>query len=399
MAKFKNQVEELTYQICRGTFLSLWSYANPQGKKPGKELCDILVVSEPHIIIISVKEIVLGKSANTRVDIERWERKAIEGSIKQLYGAERYLRGINRVTRSDGGEGITLPNRNNRKIHRIAIALGSQGKAPIGSCDFGKGFIHVFDGRSFEIILNELDTISDFIDYLDAKVDFLQRSRFTLLEGGEEDLLAVYLMNNRTFPSATGFVSIGEGIWDNFASRKEYKAKKEADKISYLWDGLIDYISKYTLEGKLEFCSSLSVTEIALRTMALEDRYSRRILSEAFDGFLKSSHKIRSRLLTSMPGITYTFLATPHGTNRTLRLEELSIRCFVARNIFPNHPIVIGIATEQYVPDAGFSLDLFYFHKPNWTKEDQSKFEKVKKTLDYFEGPMKQFTSKDEYPI
>jgi hypothetical protein len=48
--------EEVTYELCQKTFLSLWSIATPI-REDRKELCDILVVSDPIIIIFSVKEI------------------------------------------------------------------------------------------------------------------------------------------------------------------------------------------------------------------------------------------------------------------------------------------------------------------------------------------------------
>ena len=36
--------EEMVFSLCRKSFLSLWSYANPL-RAPGKELCDVLVVA------------------------------------------------------------------------------------------------------------------------------------------------------------------------------------------------------------------------------------------------------------------------------------------------------------------------------------------------------------------
>ena len=55
MTEAVNDSEQFVYDICLKSFLSLWSYINPQGKTPGKELCDVLVVCAPHIIVISVK--------------------------------------------------------------------------------------------------------------------------------------------------------------------------------------------------------------------------------------------------------------------------------------------------------------------------------------------------------
>ena len=86
-----NQSEQWVYDICRQSFLSLWSYVNPQGRDPGKELCDILVVCDPHVIVISVKEVEYIEDEDTDVYFERWRRKAIDASLKQIKGAIRWL--------------------------------------------------------------------------------------------------------------------------------------------------------------------------------------------------------------------------------------------------------------------------------------------------------------------
>lgn len=57
-----NAAEEFTLRVCQRSFLSLWRYANPRGKN-GKELCDVLIVCDPHVIAISVKDVRL-KSAS-----------------------------------------------------------------------------------------------------------------------------------------------------------------------------------------------------------------------------------------------------------------------------------------------------------------------------------------------
>jgi hypothetical protein len=49
VAEAVNDSEQFVYDICSKSFLSLWSYINPQGKTPGKELCDVLVVCNPHV--------------------------------------------------------------------------------------------------------------------------------------------------------------------------------------------------------------------------------------------------------------------------------------------------------------------------------------------------------------
>src|SRR4051812_22122176 len=107
--------EALVEQLCKRSLLSLWSYANPRSDT-GKELCDVLVVCEPDIVIFSVKEIGL-RDPDNETDVARWRRKAIEQSAHQIHGAERKLAVLNRVIRSDSTPGLALPSLAARRIH------------------------------------------------------------------------------------------------------------------------------------------------------------------------------------------------------------------------------------------------------------------------------------------
>src|SRR4051812_27050437 len=120
--------EELVYKLCTKSFLSLWSYPNPTGKN-GKELCDILVVCEPDVIIFSVKEIEYKDTCN-KVGWDRWRKKAIEESCSQISGAERWIKSNLNVITKSGDIGLPFPEPSNRRVHRVAVALGSKGKVP-----------------------------------------------------------------------------------------------------------------------------------------------------------------------------------------------------------------------------------------------------------------------------
>jgi hypothetical protein len=198
--------EELVYQLCTKSFLSFWSYPNPQGKK-SKELCDILVVCEPDIIIFSVKEVAF-KNTGDRVGWERWRRAAIDESCNQIAGAERWIKANPNVITKDGQSGLAFPA--SSRVHRIAVGLGSQSEVPMTFGDFGKGFIHVFDEHSLNTLMEELDTISDFVKYLVDKEAFYRAGKLTLFDGGgEEDLLALYLASGRRFSRRTGLYCAG----------------------------------------------------------------------------------------------------------------------------------------------------------------------------------------------
>ena len=160
-----NRSEQIVMKFCSKTFFSLWSYSQPQGKNKSTELCDILVICEPDVITISVKEVELKDSGNYDVDVERWHREAIEKSCKQIYGAERRIKQTSHVIMKNRETGLPFPEASDMRVHRIAVALGGKDKVPIYFGDFGKGFIHIFDEQSLFILISELNTIEDFVNY------------------------------------------------------------------------------------------------------------------------------------------------------------------------------------------------------------------------------------------
>lgn len=399
MNQLFNESEQLVYDICKKSFLSLWSYANPLGKN-SKELCDILIVCDPDIIIISVKDITITDSGDISTDWKRWRKRAIDASAKQIYGAERWIGGASNVIRSDGSIGIKLPEKVNRRIHRVAIALGDQGKAPIKFGDLGKGFIHVFDKISLNIIMGELDTIEDFVNYLSAKESLYLSGKKTIFHGAEEDFLALYLHKGRKFPNEFDVFVVDDNLWDEFKKSESYKAKKEADRISYTWDRLTEILCKDILHGNLEFGPELNDSEVAVRTMARENRLGRRIVGKSFMEFyeLARQERVRSRMALGNSNTTYVFLGMPHGESREFRKAELGRRCLVARGLNKERHTVIGLATERYEEGKGFSFDLLYLHIPEWTEELQKQIEYAQKEFGYFANPQSAQFHEDEYP-
>jgi hypothetical protein len=121
----------------------------------------------------------------------------------------------------------------------------------IGDIDPGGDYVHVFDDVSLGIVMRELDTISDFTEYLDKRADFIRSGRLNTAHG-EEDLLAYYAIRTNgagehdfTPPEGhvwneVGSIVIGPGNWTRYISNPQYRAKKEADKVSYAWDRLIE---------------------------------------------------------------------------------------------------------------------------------------------------------------
>jgi len=396
-----NNSERFVYGICKRSFLSIWSYANPLGKK-GRELCDILVVCDPDVIIFSVKDIAVTESNDPGVDWLRWWKKAIRASAKQIYGAERWIRKAPYVIRSDGNAGCPFPEKSTLRIHRVAVALGGQASVPLFFGDFGRGFVHVLDEDSFNTVLKELDTISDFVEYIVEKEAFCSSVREIITGDSEKDWLGLYLYNQRKFPRDYDVLRIDGGLWDKLTSRPEYQRKKQIDRDSYFWDGLIETFCEDVLQGNLELSSSPTGAERALRVMARENRFARRLLGRSFQEFLFRSDKIRSRMVLSPSQITYVFLARPHGDDRRSRIAELADRCFVALGISRENNVptntVLGIATEQYVEGKGCSLDLLCLVMEGWTKEDEKKLQYLRQQGGLFSDSSVEYHHEDEYP-
>jgi len=395
---YKNKSEEYVANLCEKSFLSLWSYANPRGKN-GKELCDILVVFEPYILIFSVKKRMLAKNSVSEAEFGRWYKKAIKKSFGQIYGAERWLKSAENVIKNDGEDGLPLPELDSRNILRIAIALGGEDKVFIPFGDFGKGFIHVFDEISLNIVMSELDTITDFINYLNFKEDLCKKCDVSLM-GGEENLLAYYLQDIDELPDKATNLVISENLWENLVERIEYKNKKSSDKISFFWDAMIEQLINDLKLGNVEFGERLDEFEIALRGLATESRFNRRLLSNNFTEIISQieTKKIRSRIYSSESGIVYVFLICGHDEAREMRRAELINRCVVARGLNQDSNTVIGIATEEYDKNKGPSIDLCHVLIVKWSDEDQSSIDDIQSKFGYFKNVRRTLINEEEYP-
>lgn len=384
--------EKLVYDLCSRSAFSLWSYASPR-RPDGRELCDVLVVFEKHIIIFSVKEIALKDTKDPSVAAERWTRKAIDESIKQLSGAQRELNAMVKVVRQDGSDGISLPPIDARQVHLVAVAAGGNRRIPYSGGVKEAGYVHVIDEFALREILGELDTILDFARYLEAKESF----RGTVLcSGGEEELLAIYLQRGRQLPDELHLLIAEEGCWAHLCKSPEFVARKAEDLVSRWWDETIETLI-HNFELSDEGGPSLTEREILVRTMAAEDRFQRRILSSAIVNWL-NQRSAGARTMVSPSGVAYVFCTYPRDYDRKTREANIALRCFVTRSpSVTGCPTVVGIATEIYDP-SGFSLDAVYFHLPEWTDEDELKAQETREKFAILNNPTKKMRAFQEYP-
>jgi len=422
------------------TFLNLWSYPNPyreqkqRGAGDGKELCDLLVVCDPHIIIFSEKDISWSDEQALEVAWPRWFKKAVLEAANQLRGAERWI--------NDFPERIFLdkdctqpfpldfPPVERRIVHRVIVARGAaaqcrnhlggigtlmicpelKGKShcnpkadfyaafTVGDVDPASDFVHVFDEISLELVMRELDTVSDFTEYLVKRSSFLRSGRLVFAPG-EEELLPCYAsqINERgehDFILPTGSndsekILISEGNFAKYIKNPQYIAKKKADRISYLWDRLIEVFTDHMIAGTSLApegqAYSLQNSELAVRYMALENRWLRRAHSQALEGAFEQGRKreifFRSMLgLSSAKNETGFFILTvkylperregfSYSEYRKFRSGLLGLYAHSLLMKYPHLRRIIGIAMEPPGLGKGGSEDNVYAAQQEWTAE------------------------------
>ena len=248
--------------------------------------------------------------------------------------------------------------------------------------------MHVFNSYNLPIILSQLDTFYDFVNYIVEKEKAIKKY-YMLSYCGEEDLLAHYFLNYDeanyrhyigTLKEEINGIMIEEGTWNDFMKTPAYLSKKEADKISYLWDRLLKATLTNALKGRLGGNANIFAGESAIYEMAKEPRFARRALSEiiknAIDAFPDNSHQI-ARNISYMPSFYknkgYVFLqlkATSKNKDyRKVRQFMLEIACGAAKIRFPNLEKIIGIAVEPPKLYKETSEDFILMDCRDWKKE------------------------------
>lgn len=430
------ETERYLKRLCDRSFLSLWSYSGvyrdqgrTDGKGDGKEVADLLVVFENHIIIFSDKYIRFPITGNLQTDWSKWFRKAILQSAKQVWGAERWLRDFPRRLYLDRQckvhFPIDLPDIKNATFHRIVVAhdasrycqeaMGGSGSLmvksslvgeehlqqpfTIGRIDLARGYVHVLDDTTLDIVLTTLDTVSDFVAYLSKKERALT-GNVVVLAAGEEELLAEYVarINNDgdhdfIFPKKVDLIFLPEGGWTDFLASAERKEQLSANKVSYLWDEIIERFAGHLLAGtqyipaeQFRVTRNISEQEKSYRWLARENRTRRRLLARGLISLIEQTpadHRATRVMKPSRPGDPYfVFLLLPHLPNvseseyREVRGSMLAACCQVAKLIFPDAKHIVGLATESGTrKSAGRSEDFCHLDASEWSEEmnDQAK--------------------------
>jgi len=383
--KGKN-AENFVNELAKKSFLEDWCYMNPKLPK-GKEICDLLIVYDNIAIIWQIKDLKLDKN-------RKYKESEVQKNLNQISTAKNRLFGFNldiELENPRRGKEIFNP-KSIKKIYAISALLGEDEDYFSFIENIKDQTIHVFTREFTEIILNELDTIQDFIQYLEEKERLIELDNRITLIGGEKELLAYYIMNERSFNNLkeANMLMFDEGSWDELQKRPEYLAKKEEDKISYGWDSIIN--RAHTCGGDYE--------QVA-RELARPNRFHRRLLAKSFYDahVLAHNEKVRDtfRRLMKSEDTTYCFIFLKETIPSEKRKAYLSTACFVARGKFKENKKVIGISTEMKIrPTCSYDFCLLYL--PEWTDEEEKKMKEIQEHTGIFANPDLKKFHEDEYP-
>lgn len=437
--------ERILAEFCERSFLKLWSYPNPH-KDDGHELCDLLAAFDNYVFIFFDRrnEWPEVSDKDPQVLWDRWRRNVIDRQLKTAHGAERYIRS-GRPIFVDARREQPFPipfDRDNAIIHKIIVAHGAKEACERASSKNVYGSlaitytssdgsatapfqveidklhpVHILDSHNMPIVLEQLDTVSDFAAYLDEKVRAISKLDH-LAYCGEEDLLAHYLLNydreskrhiigskDKTFNG----LMIGEGEWHDFVQSDLYRNTKREDKISYFWDNLIQRTCQNKLDGTLGGDSDIEQGKSAIYEMVKEPRFMRRSLSDkmlsAVERFPRDDGDYRqvTWIPSFQPNVAYVFLqlrapaeVKAHPDFRQLRMQTLQIACGAAKNKFPQLVKVIGIGIEPpRSPSDHVAEDFVLLHCATWTQEERAYYEDLNKEWKFFNTPnVQQFSDR-----
>ncbi len=430
-----SKAEKYLVKLCEKTFLSLWGYTNVY-RKPGKELCDLLVVFGNHIIIFSDKNCQFKITKDVKVDWDRWFRRTIKEAANDVWGAERWIRrfpeNIFLDPKCEKRFPYLLPDVKEAKFHLVVVAhqissyckklFGGSGSLmirndikgflqhsepfTIGDLDPSKNFVHVFDDTALNILMDTRDTIDDFTSYLEKK-EALLRSKKDIFAAGEEELLAFYLKkinsnqeHDFVFPENYEHLAILEGQWEEFQKSPQRLAQVVADRKSYFWDELIEQFNKHALTGTQEYVwpPSFGSSEKVARFLAAQPRFVRRLLAESFLEILRTT-LVNQRKIRIVPpwrsGEPYfVFLVFPlrqdcsYEENRRVRMNFLEACCRVSKLKYPNATDIVGVATESgRMERRGGSEDACYLDARIWTEKDECKAKELQLKLAILVNP------------
>ncbi len=254
------EVEDLVEKICTKMFFSDFTVRSQKFKnasKQEKEAADILIPFDDVLLVVQVKTRIDNKpfSEKNETDLQRIDNK-IEEAVDQFKTIKRAIAN-SRFNEVETTRGYKIPfvGTKFKKIIGIVILDLVRGdvSSPDKSTTIINGFetrhdmpIHIFKRNEFEIISNEIDTLPDFIQYIETREILFSKKLFAVAPF-ELDLLALYKIEPKNIQIAiqeNSLVIVDDEYWDWYQGEgKELVEKRDLyNRPSYLIDEVINWL-------------------------------------------------------------------------------------------------------------------------------------------------------------
>ncbi len=420
--------EEFVTGIAFNSFIKHWCYPNPKDENGDKkEICDLLILFGENLIIISVK------NYEFKDFYSRYFRRTIEKAVKQIYGAERKLLSSDKdiFIKHPKRSIERFPKERIKNIHRVIVNLGEGVRFyPFNQETKDEKFITLLDKEAFHTIVQELDTIPDFLEYLKKREELFADKTVTILPGEEDDfpsetahqffeyaqkqfipnekksilisgtehdILAHYLKNKRTFPDYIQskeyngmFVQL-DGNWNDFNQRDQVKGKRELDKNSYFLDELV----------KREILTNFNENSVELATSIMSfNRFNRRLISnnflQFFDTYKDAKGNFLARRYSDFDGVGILFAFYPQEMPEEMvnTLLGIALDSFCVYNNYKSKSIILIATTNEFKQfKMGLMKDIVPF-----SEEKELQIKKEVELLGWFTKHKEFKATEKEYP-
>lgn len=418
--------EKLIYELATNSFLSYWCYPNPfdeLGNK--KEICDLLIHFNDTLILICVK------NYEFKGFYERYFRNVIEKDVRQLYGAEKKILNPNLEIQIKNKDGRIhhIDKKKIRNVHRIMVHLGDKVHFyPFNVNTKNDKFVHIFDKSSFTNLIEFLDTIKDFEEYLEKREKaFIDKEVFIMpseedefdsetskqffkvtsnkdikkmvimISGTESDLLARYIINQREFPKEiisdefNGMLFQIDGEWDDFNNKEQVKKKLEDDKVSYFVDEFIKReIIPNSNESNIEFAKELLSF----------NRFERRIIAKSLFELIEQHNNKRGFFIARRygeiagVGIIYVFYTIDMTQDQVNEILSIVFDTYSVHTNYKNEKLILIASTTDC---KQFKFGLEKDIKP-FDKETEELMKENIRLLKWFTNTTETKFTEKEYP-
>lgn len=254
------EIEDLVEKICTKMFFSDFTirskkFKNASGQE--KEAGDILVLFDDTLLVVQVKTKIDVKpfSEKTETDLSRINKK-IDDAIGQFKTIKRAIANF-RFNEVETAKGYKIPF-DRKKLKKVIgiVVFDLIGEEQITSDErtaIINGFeiryeipIHIFKRSDFEIISSELDTMPDFINYIETRY-LLYSKRMFIEPPFELNLLALYKTKPEDVHHAieeNALVIVNDEYWEWYQNEcKELIQRRNLNnRPSYLIDDAISWL-------------------------------------------------------------------------------------------------------------------------------------------------------------